>query len=90
MKIIGRKREQAALREYYESKSPELLVVYGRRRVGKTFLIREYFEGRFTFYATGLASAKKRSNSKPSAWQSNSILVMSTEWRTVGLMLLRS
>ena len=59
MKIIGREKEQSALKQYFESGSPEFLVLYGRRRVGKTFLIREYFDGKFDFYATGLANGKK-------------------------------
>ena len=59
MKIIGRAREQTALQQYFDSGVPEFLVLYGRRRVGKTFLIREYFNGKFDFYATGLANAKK-------------------------------
>jgi len=59
MKIIGREKEKAALKQYFESDSPEFLVVYGRRRIGKTFLIREFFEGKLDFYATGLANGKK-------------------------------
>lgn len=55
MRIIGREKEKAALKQYYESDSPEFLAVYGRRRVGKTFLIREFFEGKIDFYVTGLA-----------------------------------
>ena len=59
MKIIGREKEKSALRQYVESGAPEFLVVYGRRRIGKTFLIREYFKGKFDFYVTGLANGKK-------------------------------
>jgi AAA+ ATPase superfamily predicted ATPase len=59
MKIIGRKKEQEDLRSYFESPRPEFLAVYGRRRVGKTFLIKEFFKNDFTFYATGLANAPK-------------------------------
>ena len=59
MKIIGREAEQSALKLYYESGAPEFLVLFGRRRVGKTFLIREYFGDRLTFYTTGLANGKK-------------------------------
>jgi len=40
--IIGREREQYLLRQYVESEKPEFVAVFGRRRVGKTFLIREY------------------------------------------------
>ena len=54
-KIIGRVIEKAELKRLYESGKPELVVVYGRRRVGKTFLIRESFAGQFAFYHTGLA-----------------------------------
>lgn len=54
-KIIGRTAEMAELKRVVESGKPELVVVYGRRRVGKTFLIREFFEGRFAFYHTGLS-----------------------------------
>lgn len=59
MNIIGRDREKAAFNQYVESGAPEFLVVYGRRRIGKTFLIREYFDGKFAFYVTGLANGKK-------------------------------
>ena len=40
------------------SPRPEFLVVYGRRRVGKTYLIREYFNHQFAFYASGLAKGR--------------------------------
>ena len=43
MNIIGREREQEILEQCLDSKRPEFLVVFGRRRVGKTFLIKEYF-----------------------------------------------
>ena len=39
-KIIGRKEEQNELQRLYESDRPEFVAVYGRRRVGKTFLVR--------------------------------------------------
>lgn len=58
MRMVGRKEEQRELRRYCESGRPEFVVVYGRRRVGKTFLIREYFANRFAFYATGIAGGK--------------------------------
>ena len=55
MNIIGRKTEINELNRIMESTSSEFVMVYGRRRVGKTFLIREYFANRFSFYATGIA-----------------------------------
>jgi uncharacterized protein len=45
-KIIGREEEQAILKAAYQSTEAELLVIYGRRRIGKTFLIRNYFENK--------------------------------------------
>ena len=66
MKIIGREKEQAALKQYFDSDTPEFLAVYGRRRVGKTFLIREYFRGNLDFYVTGLAGGNKGEQLK--AW----------------------
>lgn len=60
MKIIGRKREKDDLMYCIQSKKPEFVVVYGRRRVGKTFLIREFFNKQFSFYATGLTDEKTK------------------------------
>jgi len=56
MAIIGRKTEQEALNRIIESDEAEFVVVFGRRRVGKTFLIREFFGNKFAFYHTGLAN----------------------------------
>ena len=52
-KLIGRKPEIKALSKYENSGKPEFVAVYGRRRVGKTFLIRQYFADRLCFYASG-------------------------------------
>ncbi len=52
--IVGRKREQQIINQRLESGKAELIAVYGRRRVGKTFLIRKMFDGRFAFSFTGL------------------------------------
>ena len=64
MKIIGRNREKDVLSTCLLSKRPEFVVVFGRRRVGKTFLIKEYFNGRFAFYATGLSDEKTKGQLK--------------------------
>lgn len=53
MAIIGREKEQGELGRFCDSPRPEFVVVYGRRRVGKTFLVREFFNYTFSFYATG-------------------------------------
>ena len=43
MIIVGRKEEKQILTDISQSKRPEFLIVYGRRRVGKTYLIKEFF-----------------------------------------------
>jgi AAA+ ATPase superfamily predicted ATPase len=53
MKIIGRIREQMELRRHYASGKPEFIAVTGRRRVGKTYLIRELFSSEMSFYFSG-------------------------------------
>ena len=56
--VIGRKREILQMEELKSSPKSEFVAVYGRRRVGKTFLIRQIFEKEFVFQMTGLANAK--------------------------------
>ena len=51
--IIGRETEQERLQHAYESEYSRLIIIYGRRRVGKTFLVNETFRGRFYFEHTG-------------------------------------
>lgn len=53
--IIGRKQETAELMNIYHRKQAQLVAVYGRRRVGKTYLIRELFKDNFVFYHTGVS-----------------------------------
>lgn len=55
--VVGRKFEIAVLNEKYASAKSEFVAIYGRRRVGKTFLVRSTFEEKFTFRLTGLANA---------------------------------
>jgi AAA+ ATPase superfamily predicted ATPase len=55
--IIGREKERETLQELYNSGVSEFVAVYGRRRVGKTFLIRETFGDKFVFDVAGLANA---------------------------------
>ena len=49
-RFIGRERELAVLRELADSSKPELFVLYGRRRVGKTELLQQLCEGRRAAY----------------------------------------
>ena len=54
-KIIGRKQESKELLDLYKENKPVFAVIYGRRRVGKTFLVRELFQDKMSFYHTGLS-----------------------------------
>jgi AAA+ ATPase superfamily predicted ATPase len=55
--IIGRTKEIKILDRVTQSSKSEFIALYGRRRVGKTFLVREYFNYTFDFSLTGLANA---------------------------------
>ena len=55
MHIVGRRTEKHQLGLLAQSNKPEFLVVYGRRRVGKTYLISEFFRDEFAFRVSGLS-----------------------------------
>ena len=50
MELIGRGMEQQTLSRALRSKNAEFIAIYGRRRVGKTFLVRQFFEGQGLFF----------------------------------------
>ena len=52
-KLIGRKRECEELKWALESKRSEFVILYGRRRVGKTFLVRRFFNDTYSFHYVG-------------------------------------
>lgn len=51
--ITGREAEKAILEEARKSKKSELIAIYGRRRVGKTFLIRTFYKDHLSFELSG-------------------------------------
>lgn len=55
--IVGRENEIERLKKYISSNKSEFLAIYGRRRVGKTYLVKELFEGQFAFKITGKENA---------------------------------
>jgi len=67
--LIGRKTELKHLQKAYESDYSEFVVVYGRRRVGKTFLVLEAFDYNFTFMHTGMANTNLKN--QLAAWKSS-------------------
>lgn len=56
--IIGRSEEQRQLNLLAKSSKAEFIAVYGRRRVGKTYLITEHFRNQLAFYTSGVLNAK--------------------------------
>ena len=58
-KIIGREKEIQTLAEAMKSERSEFVAVYGRRRIGKTFLIKEYFNNKFSFLFVGTRGISK-------------------------------
>ena len=58
--IIGREQEIQLLKDCYNDEYSQFVVVYGRRRVGKTFLVRETFNYKFTFQHSGISNAPKQ------------------------------
>lgn len=55
--FVGRKRELATMESLYSTSSFEMLVLYGRRRVGKTSLIEEFAKNKNVLYFTAQLQA---------------------------------
>jgi len=55
--LIGRKKERQILLDALASPEPEMVAVIGRRRVGKTFLIKKTYKQQLVFEVTGLQNA---------------------------------
>lgn len=61
MNVVGRQKEIQFLDQLMESSSAEFIAVYGRRRVGKTYLIQQYFQDKGIYFElTGLNKAPKK------------------------------
>jgi predicted AAA+ superfamily ATPase len=60
MNLIGRNEEKSVLTDFFQSKRAEFLAIYGRRRIGKTFLIKQTFgeQDGFFFHVTGVQHGK--------------------------------
>ncbi len=57
--LVGRQFEQNLLNEITQSDKSEFVAIYGRRRVGKTYLVRETFNYNFAFQHTGVQNGDK-------------------------------
>ncbi len=85
--IIGRKRELKVLEETLSSSSAEFIAIYGRRRIGKTYLIKQFFSqhGGIFFELTGNDDSlhnqlKNFSFSLGSAFYSNAEMAVQANW----------
>ena len=58
--MIGRESEIKELRRRFASPESEFVAIYGRRRIGKTYLVNEVFNGKFAFHHAGMERADKR------------------------------
>ena len=82
--ILGREAEKDLLSRIYDSGSSEFIAVCGRRRVGKTFLVREFFEEEMVFQCAGVANAGTQEQLK-SFYHTlrrydNSVSTMPSDW----------
>ena len=55
--LIGREKEIQELQQAYDSDESKFVAVFGRRRIGKTYLVREVFQDNFAFTYSGMAQA---------------------------------
>ena len=54
-KMVGREKEKRELDKLYASNQAELVAIYGRRRIGKTYLVDEVLQDKITFRHAGLS-----------------------------------
>lgn len=91
--IAGREQEMQKLQRTLNSGRPEFIAVYGRRRVGKTFLIREFFDDKICFEIVGIhnASTKEQlinfSNSLTEALDANFPVQAPKSWQDAFTLL---
>ena len=82
--FIGRKSELQVLQNCMESNESEFIAIYGRRRVGKTFLVRQTLEDHFIFYAEGILNedtdVQLRNFNKEIVRYGGSALLPATNW----------
>lgn len=67
--MIGRIAEKQSIISSFDSEYSEFVTVYGRRRVGKTFFVRETFGYKFTFEHAGLSNSSMKNQLE--AWASS-------------------
>ena len=58
--MVGRNEETKTLLRTLSRNESQFVAVYGRRRVGKTYLVRKAFDNKFAFYHTGIFDGSYR------------------------------
>ena len=80
--LIGRKKEQATLKKALNSQESEMVAVIGRRRVGKTFLIRTAYQGQIDLEITGIQNATRKEQLENFSFLVNHYLAQATPIET--------
>ena len=84
--MIGRINERKVLDEALQSSQSELIALYGRRRIGKTYLVREHFANEMIFSTSGLFEATLQEQLKEftscikSAYKSEMPIPVPNDW----------
>ena len=77
--FFGREKEKELLQNIYDSDRAELVAIYGRRRVGKTYLVREFFKNKGIYFeVTGNKGASLKEQLRNFVYEFNSLF---TEWK---------
>lgn len=63
-KLIARHEECSILKRCMESFESEFVIVCGRRRIGKTYLVEQYFGGKYDFKFVGGHNLRTRDQLK--------------------------
>ena len=62
--LIGRRQEIQELQQAYDSDESKFVAIFGRRRIGKTYLVREVFRDNFAFTYSGMAQVTTKEQLK--------------------------
>ena len=82
MQLVGRRNEISNLEWDLQKNESQFVAIYGRRRIGKTYLIREMFSDTFTFAHTGLRGGDKKA--QLAAFRSSLVRFGRTKCPTLG------
>lgn len=76
--LIGREKEQAVLQKALQSQEPEMIALIGRRRVGKTFLVKTIYKQQIVFELAGTQNASMREQLQSFSYQLGEFMGLTT------------